>query len=195
METEGVIKFELAFTPRRHDHTDILALTTWRRVLMQKGLLGQAADQYGGLGFGNVSMRTTAGFLISGSQTGHLVDVSAADFAEVTAWDIDRNWLAARGMTQPSSESLTHAAVYELGPDFKYVFHIHSPQIWQQAAALGLAETRASVAYGSPAMAREVARVAQGQALPLVFRVSSQRAGKPMRPGSRCCASCPGQIS
>ncbi|MEX2326530.1 MAG: class II aldolase/adducin family protein, partial [Pseudomonadales bacterium] len=130
-----------------------------------------------GLVFGNVSRRTQTGFLISGSQTGHLVDVSAEDFAEVTAWDIERNTLSATGMIEPSSESLTHAAVYDLGPAFSHVFHVHSPSIWQHADALDLTRTKASVAYGTPAMAREVARVAQGQSLPLVLVMAGHQDG------------------
>ncbi|MEX2326495.1 MAG: hypothetical protein WD558_02085, partial [Pseudomonadales bacterium] len=65
METEGVIKFDLAFTRQRHDHADVSQLAIWRRLLMDKGLLGQSPERYGGLGFGNLSMRTQAGFLIS----------------------------------------------------------------------------------------------------------------------------------
>lgn len=152
-EQEGVIKYVLDFVEADPDMVDISALTAWRAVLMDLGMVGQDPERYQGLGFGNLSMRTPAGFLITGSQTGARQRLMIADHAEVTGWDLTDNRLAARGRTKPSSEALTHAAVYDARHDVDFVFHGHSPDIWNAAAELGIQITDASVPYGTPAMA------------------------------------------
>ena len=60
-------------------------------------------------------------------------------------------------MVKPSSESLTHGAVYALDATIACVLHVHSPDIWQARGALGLPCTAADVPYGTPAMAAAVA--------------------------------------
>ncbi len=60
---------------------------------------------------------------------------------------------------------MTHAAIYDLSPHIRYVFHAHAPQIWQQARRLGLPTTRADVPYGTQAMALEVRRLYQSTGL------------------------------
>jgi ribulose-5-phosphate 4-epimerase/fuculose-1-phosphate aldolase len=80
----------------------------------------------------------------------------------VTGWQLEENIIKARGMVRPSSESLTHAAVYELDDEINFVFHVHSPQIWTRAGILDLPQTAADCEYGTPEMAIEVARVAGG---------------------------------
>ena len=44
-------------------------------------------------------------------------------------------------------------------------FHVHAPELWRGARALGLPTTRPDVPYGTPAMAREVERLFRGAAL------------------------------
>ena len=153
VEQEGVVKFQLDFQPEPLQGFDIDALNAWRTRLMALGLIGAVEDRYGGFGFGNLSFRTTAGFLITGSQTGHIPSLELAHCAEVTLADTERNAIVARGETRPSSESLTHAAVYTANPGINAVFHVHSPDIWRQVRPA----TDRDIAYGTPAMARAVA--------------------------------------
>ncbi|MDQ6655378.1 MAG: class II aldolase/adducin family protein, partial [Verrucomicrobiota bacterium] len=87
-----------------------------------------------------------------------LPSLTAADYARVTAYDLDRNWLRCEGRTVASSESLTHAAVYEGPARISAVIHCHSGALWEQLLALGPI-TSATVEYGTPAMAREVQRL------------------------------------
>lgn len=171
MEREGVIKFDLRHRDQPLDEVDMTELRTWRLLLHKLELVGQAPHRYGGLGFGNVSMRMPAGFLVSGTQTGRQVDPGPESYALVTGWSVAENVIESMGEVPPSSESLTHAAVYELLPDVRYVFHVHSPDIWQAQldGASDLPVTQAGVAYGTPAMAREVARVCTGRSLPSGF--------------------------
>lgn len=156
-ETEGVIKYELSFQEADLPDTDISLINCWRELLVQLDLVGQDPGRYGGLGFGNLSMRTRDGFLITGTQTGGVRQLCLGDYALVTSWHLEDNMIEAKGQVKPSSEALTHAAIYANSPAANFVFHCHSPRIWQMAGNIGLTVTDADVPYGTPAMAREVA--------------------------------------
>jgi ribulose-5-phosphate 4-epimerase/fuculose-1-phosphate aldolase len=174
MRNEGVIKFDLQFTAAAPGPGPGLdELTAWRRILRQLGLIGQDPARYGGCGFGNISRRLPPyeapanhrAFVISGSQTGHLEELSSAGFATVREYDAERNRVAATGPVKPSSESLTHGAVYNAGTDIRVIFHVHSPAIWRCAARLELPVTGIQFAYGTPAMAREIGRLIEAAGL------------------------------
>lgn len=158
-EQEGVIKFRLDHTDiSLEEDIDLSALSQWRAKLLERGLIGQESRRYDGLGFGNLSMRWNDGFLITGSQTGHIKSLSLDHYAMVDRADPSQNFIASRGQVEPSSESLTHAAVYAGLSDVKFVFHAHSPEIWSKGRALGFPATR-DVLYGTPEMADEVKRL------------------------------------
>lgn len=156
-ETEGVVKYRLAFHESDLSGIDIGFLNCWRELLARLQLVGQHEGRYGGLGFGNLSMRTGAGFLITGTQTGAIERLILADYAEVTGWCLEENAIEAQGRVRPSSEALTHAAIYDAREAVNFVFHCHSPDIWRVAANLGMMVTDSTIPYGTPAMAREVA--------------------------------------
>jgi class II aldolase/adducin N-terminal domain-containing protein len=155
-ETEGVIKYELRFEARTLEPLDISDLKRWHPRLKAAGLIGQDPMRYGGLGFGNISKRVGQGFLISGTQTGHLDALLLGDYCLVSEVDIERNIVQAHGSTKPSSEALSHAAIYELSSEITHVFHAHSPEIWQARAQLDLPTTSPDVPYGTPMMASEI---------------------------------------
>jgi ribulose-5-phosphate 4-epimerase/fuculose-1-phosphate aldolase len=170
---EGVTKFDLVFTPSAPlPETPLRALNAWRRILWRGGLIGQDPARYGGVGFGNVSRRLTTGtrrgalrFAITGTQTGALAHLDAGNYAIVTACDPARNRVEAEGPIAPSSESLTHGMLYRIDPSIGFIFHVHSPDIWNARAALKLPTTAADVAYGTPAMAAEMRRLKRAGAL------------------------------
>ena len=169
-EQEGVIKYQLQFQKqvlsenffKRYSSsktsTELLGeLNSARRVLKNKGLMGQDPSRYGGDGFGNISTRVhDLTFLVSGSQTGHLDVLSIQDLALVDHFDIYLNRLTAYGLTQPSSESMTHGVCYQADASLKVVIHVHSPDIWQVSDALNLPFTEQSIPYGTPQMAQAV---------------------------------------
>ncbi|MEP6822431.1 MAG: class II aldolase/adducin family protein [Chthoniobacterales bacterium] len=135
---------------------DLAALNRCRRQLLQLSLLGVDAA---GIGFGNVSVRDPiGGFVITGSNTGALPELGAEQLSRVTAFNLDRNWLRCDGATIASSESLTHAAVYEADESVSAVIHCHSRPIWKALRNIA-PTTSADIEYGTPAMAREVARL------------------------------------
>ena len=160
-DQEGVIKYDLVFTETMGiaDH-DFGELSHWHGIFKHAGILGQDPERYGGLGFGNLSQRLDRSrFLISGTQTGNLPYLKPQHYAVVTDADIEANRIVAEGQIKPSSESLTHAAIYALSPEIQFIFHVHSPDIWLSRQRLGVAETSASVPYGTPAMAIEMERI------------------------------------
>ena len=158
---EGVIQFRLDWHQAGTIHTDLASLNAWRDILWKLGLIGEDPARYDGYGFGNVSRRHGKDdrFIISGTQTGHIEHLSPEHYALVTRFDVASNSVSAEGPVKPSSESMTHGVIYALHEDINCILHVHSPDIWQAAEALGLPSTDASVPYGTPAMAEEVKRL------------------------------------
>ena len=162
---EGVIQYCLTLNPAHNiDCEEFAELNHWRSYLHRLGLIGQQADRYGGLGFGNVSHRLAASsseFVISGTQTGHLPLLCREHYVLVTQVDVDHNRLSANGPVKPSSEALTHAAIYQANPQVQCVLHVHSPFIWAQTSHPDLMYTDKAIPYGTPAMAKAIQQVVQ----------------------------------
>ena len=150
-------------------HDQLREINAWRRVLHLTQLLGQDPDRYDGFGYGNISQRagpSSGGadqprFVISGTQTGYLADLTEEHYAAVLACYPERNLVVAEGPIWPSSETMTHGMVYAVDGGVRSVIHVHSPHIWRAARALGIPATDESVAQGTPEMAEEVRRLFQ----------------------------------
>ena len=177
-EEEGVIKFEAEHSScsldvRRYGET-ACRLIAWREVLAKLALVGQDPARYQGAGYGNVSARVgpassargARAMLISGTQTGGVHALGLQHLCVVERYDDQRNWVRSHGPIQPSSETMTHGAIYDLSPAIRFVFHAHSPVIWRNAGALRIPTTDPRVAYGTPEMAREVRRLHGSSTLP-----------------------------
>jgi hypothetical protein len=125
-------------------------------------LIGQSPEKYHGLGYGNISRRLQPGsseFLISGSQTGHLAELELQHYALIQYACVNDNAIKACGLVPPSSEALTHAAVYALDEGIQAVIHVHSPHLWQNTDQLQLPFVAADIPYGTPAMAKAVSEL------------------------------------
>ena len=169
--TDGVTFFEARHTqaplPVGLGDARVRALLSWRAVLSRLGLIGQDPARYDGVGFGNVSARLdaehavaeTPAFLVSGTQTGGVETLTPGDLCAVLTYDLVENRVTSVGPTPPSSESMTHGALYTARADTCWVFHGHSPALWAAASALGLPTTSPDVPYGTPEMAAAVARL------------------------------------
>lgn len=172
-EVEGVTRFAADHTPEplspRRFGAIYAELAGWRAVLYRLGLVGLDPERYGGVGYGNLSARVgpfpgargARGFLVSGTQTGGRAALGLDDHAWVVRYAIEANRVESRGAARPSSESMTHGAIYDLGGHIRWVFHGHSPVIWQAARALRLPTSDPRVAYGTVEMAREIGRLAR----------------------------------
>ena len=143
----------------------VALLNRWRSPLFDAGLIGHYEEH--GVGYGNLSVRagTGDGFVISGTQTGHIERTTADHFALVTGVDVNANTVHCVGPVQASSEALTHAALYALSPDIGAVVHVHDGELWTTHKGR-LPTTDAQVPYGTPAMARAFEKLWSSSAFP-----------------------------
>lgn len=162
---EGIIKYQLSHTQKSiADKFSFLEINAWRSIIFRLGLIGQIPGKYNDCGFGNISQRLATRsdqFIISGTQTGHLEHLNAEQYCLVVKAEAKKNQIHSCGLYQPSSESLTHAAVYAQDPEIQAIIHAHSPEIWHQTAALNLPHTAADIPYGTAAMAVAVEHLFQ----------------------------------
>ena len=159
-EQEGVIKYDLIHSNKPiADNTVITDINAWRSVIHRLGLIGQDPGRYGGFGFGNISLKVIADsgvFIISGTQTGHIAQLSADHYCVIEQADFIHNTIRSSGTVKPSSEALTHACVYQQTPQVQAVIHVHSPEIWRNTLKLDLPCTGTEIAYGTLAMVHAV---------------------------------------
>ncbi len=117
------------------------------------GLIGAYED---GVGFGNISMRYRDNtFIITGSATGGLKKLGESHFTLVAGFSIEKNTITCQGPIIASSESLTHAAIYECSPKTQSIIHVHDMALWKKLMHR-IPTTSADVTYGTPAMAEEM---------------------------------------
>ncbi|MFH1788748.1 MAG: class II aldolase/adducin family protein [Candidatus Altiarchaeota archaeon] len=142
---------QFAHSPVNYDQSLLEKLVRFSHELFSQGLTFGAA--------GNISARSGDGFLIKrgGVSFG---DVSASDFVFVSRFDFDGNTAYVDGSLEPSSESPTHALVYERFPTVGAVVHLHDEVVLkspQKAIALGAIETGEVADYGTLKLALGVA--------------------------------------
>jgi L-ribulose-5-phosphate 4-epimerase len=158
---EGVIKFDCRWMEAENLPQDqrISELIDVRNKLFDMNLIGVYPD---GIGFGNISARVpgAASFVISASQTGHVAKCNAAHFTLVTTYSIRDNWVECIGPMRASSESLTHAMIYEVFHEATAVIHVHDNEHWQRLIGK-IPTSDAAVPYGTPEMADEVRRLSR----------------------------------
>ncbi|MFM8449572.1 MAG: class II aldolase/adducin family protein [Haliscomenobacter sp.] len=163
MNTEGYIKFQAHWTPCAAFDAGLLEeLNAWRQRCYARGWIGAFPD---GIGFGNISQRVDSGgrFFISGSATGNIPVLDAAQYALVEEVQAASNALWCSGPVIASSESMSHAAVYAACAQVQGVIHIHHRGMWEYLLAQGQA-THPEATYGSPEMVEAILNWLAGQA-------------------------------
>ena len=180
MATDGVIQFRLHHsTAPSAVRSELRLLSELRDALHARGWIGRDPARYGGLGYGNVSVAQAGGaFLISATQTGHLATLSADHWVTVIHASPTTNELWSEGPALPSSESLTHAAIYQAS-EARFVAHIHHPLLWRAVCAgtVSLPATPAEATYGTPAMAAALSRIAALEPLPFAAAMTGHQDG------------------
>jgi len=158
MNEEGYIKFNPNWV-REELSGGIIAfknLNLWRKRLYEHRLIGAYPD---GIGFGNISARLVDNeFIISGTATGRTHKLSKEHYTRVTQYDLRNNSLTCCGPILASSESLTHATVYDCISSIKGVVHIHNKRLWEKLI-YKVPTTSSKVKYGTPEMALEIKRL------------------------------------
>lgn len=150
-------------------------LNTYRRKLLDLHLIG--VDQ-NGIGFGNLSVRdgATGNFYITGSATGGIQELTLKECAKVVACDFERNRIRYEGSPLPSSESLTHAAIYESDATAGAVIHCHDFKLW--AAALNRVPTTSKAAeYGTSEVADEIMQLFTRVDVPKIVVMAGHEGG------------------
>lgn len=159
MTDEGYTKFHCQWIQAPPIQANLIEkLNRSRQRLYRASLIGYYPDLK--LSYGNLSVRAAESceFLITGTQTGSMQSLSGDHYTWVTGYDIDANNITCRGPIQASSETLTHAAIYELDEAFRAVVHAHDKFLWNRLRH-AVPTTRDDVFYGTPDMARELRRI------------------------------------
>lgn len=154
---EGYIKFNCNWVKAKPiSKNKILEISTWRNMLHKLGLIGAYND---GVGYGNISIRSiNQSFLITGSATGGLNKLTENHYTMVNEYDLMQNNLTCTGPIKASSESLSHAVIYECSPGTNAVIHIHNIEMWKKYIHK-VPTTKKNILYGTPEMANEIKRL------------------------------------
>jgi hypothetical protein len=137
-------------------------LNIYRTKLIGQNMIGKIPN---GPGFGNISIKHTEGFLISGTNTGHLPLLQCSDMALVNKWDIAENTVWCKGETCASSETMSHAVIYDANPKVQAVIHIHHFTFWEKSLGK-VPTTSTSNAYGTPELAMEISALVKATESP-----------------------------
>lgn len=154
---EGIIKFNCRWIKDKPlPPAAIYDINYWREKLFSHGLIGAYKD---GIGYGNISIRSANdSFIITGSGTGSLEKLTEKHFVTVTGYNLKKNSLTCRGPVKASSESLSHAVIYESSPGTNAVIHIHNMKMWKELFDK-VPTTKKDIEYGTPDMAVEIKRL------------------------------------
>ena len=154
---EGYIKYNCNWIKDEPiSKNEILEINKWRDRLYNVRLIGAYKD---GTGYGNISIRFKGDtFLITGSATGILSSLNGNHYTLVNEYNFKKNSLKCTGPVKASSESLTHAAIYNCSPDANAVIHIHSIKMWDKLMDK-VPTTDKHVPYGTPEMILEIKRL------------------------------------
>lgn len=159
MEQEGVIKYQQNWNQSsKLPDFDISPLIEYRNKCFENQWIG--FDKTYNVGYGNISLRykNNPQFFISGSQTGHIPKLDKTHISFIQQFNIKQNTIDSIGLIKASSESLTHAAIYELSDKIGAVIHIHNKPLWEKHKNI-LPTTNSQIEYGTPEMAGEVHRL------------------------------------
>ena len=160
---EGYIKFQNDHQFEKIDAPDGIfrEISVWRTKLFDLGMIGETPE---GIGYGNISFRYGNNFIITGSATGKKRILEVSGYALVRSYDYEMNKVQSSGMTRASSESLSHAAVYECHTNVNSVIHVHHEKMWKWYLN-DLPTTSEKFAFGTPEMAYDIQRIIKDKAM------------------------------
>jgi ribulose-5-phosphate 4-epimerase/fuculose-1-phosphate aldolase len=161
---DGVTKFKLTLKMAPPlPSSEVISLEKWRAILWRLGMIGEYPKEK--IGYGNLSQRLPLqkGFVITGTQTGSKPHLKREHYCRVISCDPARNSVVASGQIGPSSESLTHFAIYESNSNVHAIFHIHHRELWEKMIATNAESISEKVNYGTPEMALEAKKAINGK--------------------------------
>lgn len=155
---EGYIKFKVEWEEKEINISSSVfnEINTCRNELFDLELIGAYEN---GIGFGNISVRAERNqFLITGSATGNIQKLDQKHYSLVKNFDLDKNHVQCKGLTKASSESLSHAIIYETLPNVNAVIHTHNLAMWETYKN-HLPTTNKQASFGTPEMALEIKKL------------------------------------
>jgi len=158
MFDEGVIKFQCSWAKGNITDFEVCSeLNKWRKYLYDLGLIGELP---GGIGYGNISARVgrSEEFIISGTQTGVHEFTGNHHYTKIINYDVKKNSVSCLGPIKASSETMTHAVLYQYDKNINVIFHSHHDEMWE-ALKEKIPTTSSSVPYGTVEMAEETIRL------------------------------------
>lgn len=163
MRDEGVIKFKCTLKKTGPiEESQFINIEKWRTILYKISLIGEYKPE--GLGYGNLSKRVAKDeFVITGTQTGKYANLDGYQYTRVVKCNLDKMKVDALGPINPSSESLTHYAIYSQCPQIQFIFHVHHKGLWQFMLDNGHDQTADNIDYGTQEMANEAIRCIGGK--------------------------------
>lgn len=158
---DGVIKFSYKLNfGKKIPEKDFLEIEKWRVIFFRMNFIGEYPEEK--IGFGNLSKRMTSpvdSFVITGTQTGAMANLKPEHYCHVIESNLEKNSVVAKGTIAPSSESLTHYAIYKNNPHINYIFHIHHQIFWEKLIQNGADATPEHISYGTLEMAEETSKI------------------------------------
>lgn len=156
---QGVVKFNCHWNQSGPTITDeqYSIVNYWREVLFNMDLIGAYEN---GVGFGNISQRigSTNKFYITGSATGEIPVLEPTHYVRVDGCNFSDNAVKCTGPLKASSESLTHAAIYQTDQGTNAVIHVHNMELWESLKDK-VPTSRPEFEYGTPDLALDVFRL------------------------------------
>ena len=153
---EGYIKFIIEWINEPLTEVIPKELMIWRDKMHDLKQIGHYTEI--NIGYGNISSKLNHGFIISGTQTGDFFPIKEEHFTLVSDYDFDKNKVVCKGPIKASSESMTHAAIYEADSTIKAIIHIHNKALWSKLMD-NVPTAKKEVPYGTPEMAYEIFRL------------------------------------
>lgn len=161
---EGIIKYDRSNFKKTEPLkiSEYEELESYRLHLHRTKLIGVYDN---GLGYGNISLRKNYGqyeksespqFLISGTQTGHLLHLEGWHYTRVVNFSLEKFKISTVGPIEASSEALTHASLYQFNSEIQAIIHIHSSAIWKGMLKDHYPQTASSIPYGTKEMAMAI---------------------------------------
>ena len=149
VETYDGVKFKTKLQSGIINHPLIDNLIAWCKKMDSMGV----CPSYGKGNAGNLSFRCKNGFIIT-STACFYKDMSKDDVTHVTS--IEGTTVHARGMKEPSSETMLHDAIYKKRSDVNAIIHGHSDILLDNASDLNIKTTKNEQPYGTKALVDEV---------------------------------------
>jgi ribulose-5-phosphate 4-epimerase/fuculose-1-phosphate aldolase len=156
---EGFVKFNCHWSQSGPVISDekYEIINSWREILYNMDLICAYEN---GVGFGNISMRIRGGhqFIITGSATGEIPELEPGHYVKVLSFNIEDNAVQCIGPLKASSESLTHAAIYQADPGANAVVHVHSFELWNELMNK-VPTTNPGHEYGTTGLAKDILKL------------------------------------